>query len=407
MSNMNISEAIDHVTKLAGGKPVSEESAAAFRQWLLEDATEEERQMLARAHEAVLMNMQEMPSYGNDLIVNNIYSRLTAYYEAETRATEESNRQELRYYRKVTTKSYWWAAAATLLLLGGGAIWLMRAEQKQPVNLVQHNVLEPGGSKAVLTLANGRQVILDDQHNDINTQDEAKITRTDSGTITYASTAGETLYHTLSTPRGGQFHVTLPDGSGVWLNAASSLRYPTSFAGKERKVELSGEAYFEIAPDASRPFTVKAEKLETQVLGTAFNIMAYADENAIRATLINGSVKVKAGDANMLLEPGVQASISTGGSTFQTSHPDLTEVLAWKNGQFHFVHANIKDVMRQLERWYDIKVSYAGNVENIGFEGILSRKVTAQQLLETMEATGEVHFDIKGDQVQVIPGARK
>lgn len=407
MSNMNITEAIDHITELAEGKPVNEEKAATFRQWLLESATEEEREMLARAHEEVLMHMKGMPLYNNNLIVNNIYSRLTAYYEAEAQATEEHNRQDLRHYRKVTAKSYWWAAAATLLLLGGGVVWLMRSTQKQPAVLAQTGILEPGGNKAVLTLANGEQLILDKEHNDITTQHEARITRTDSGTIAYAQAAGNTLYHTLSTPRGGQFRVTLPDGSAVWLNSASSLRYPTTFSGKERRVELSGEAYFEIAPDASRPFTVKADKLETHVLGTAFNIMAYADENAIRTTLINGSVKVEAGDANMILKPGVQASITPAENKFQTTTPDLGEVLAWKNGQFRFTHANIKEVMRELARWYNIKVSYEGNVDNIGFEGILSRKVTAQQLLETMEATGEVHFEITGDQVRVIPGPRK
>ncbi|PWV56814.1 FecR family protein [Chitinophaga sp. S165] len=404
---MNISEAIAHITKLAEGQAVSTEQTARFRQWFLEEATEEELEQLAVAHESVLMSVQE-PAYNNKEIVSNIYSRLTAYYEAETTAMEESNRQET-LIRKATIRNYWWAAAASLLLIGGGAVWLLRPAQNSGA-IVQNTdtTLAPGGNKAILTLANGQQIILDNQANGkIAVPGGVDIIKADSGAIAYIGTGNNVQYHTLSTPRGGQFQLTLPDGSQVWLNSASSIRYPTAFTGTERKVEMTGEGYFEIAPDAAKPFTVKADRLDVHVLGTGFNIMAYADENAIRTTLLSGSVKVEAGDATTVLTPGVQASLSPEGKTFKTSRPDLAEVLAWKNGQFRFNRTGIKNIMRQVSRWYNVEVSYEGNVDNIEFQGILSRKVTAKALLETLEATGDVHFEIQGDHISVIPGARK
>lgn len=406
MSYMNISEAIAHVTKLAEGQKVSEEQVAEFRRWFLEEATEEELQQLASAHESILMRVQE-PVYDNKEIVSNIYSRLTAYYEAEVTAMAESNRQDT-IIRRATRRNYWWAAAASLLLIGGGALWISRSGQQKPAVIVQQTALTPGGNKAILRLANGQEIILDDQANGkIAEQGGVTVIKADSGAIAYTGTGNNVQYHTLSTPRGGQFQLTLPDGSQVWLNSASSIRYPTAFTGTERMVEMTGEGYFEIAPDAAKPFTVKAGRLDVHVLGTGFNIMAYADENAIRTTLVSGSVKVEAGDATAVLTPGLQASLSPEGQTFKTSRPDLAEVLAWKNGQFRFNKTGIKNIMRQVARWYDVEVSYEGNVDNIEFQGILSRKVTAQALLETLEATGEVHFKVKGDHISVIPGAKR
>ncbi len=403
---MNISEAIIHVTKLAEGKTVTEEETAEFRQWFLREANEEELQQLASAHEAVLMEVQE-PVYDNKEIVNNIYSRLTAYYQAEVSAMAESNRQEATISR-IRKRNYWWAAAASLLVIGGSAIWLMRTQQPKPAVIAESAVLEPGGNKAILTLANGQEIILDKQANgNIAVPGGITIIKADSGAIAYMRTGDNVQYHTLSTPRGGQFQLTLPDGSKVWLNSASSIRYPTAFTGSERKVEMTGEGYFEVAPDAAKPFTVKAGRLDVHVLGTGFNIMAYADENAIRTTLVSGSVKVTAGDATTVLTPGVQASLTPEGQTFKTFRPDLSEVLAWKNGQFRFNRTGIKNIMRQVARWYDVDIRYEGNVDNIEFQGILSRKVTAKALLETLEATGEVHFRIEGDHISVIPGPKK
>ncbi|UPK72498.1 FecR family protein [Chitinophaga filiformis] len=403
---MNLSEAILHVAKLAEGQTVTEEETTRFRQWFLLEASEEELQELASAHEAVLMEVQE-PVYNNKEIVNNIYSRLTAYCQAEVSAMEESNRQEA-IVRKIRKRNYWWAAAASLLIAGGASIWIFRPVQHNPVAIVQSTELEPGGNKAILTLANGQQIVLDNlAKGNIPVQGGVTITKADSGAIAYIGTGDNVQYHTLSTPRGGQFQLTLPDGSKVWLNSASSIRYPTAFTGTERKVEMTGEGYFEVAPDAAKPFTVKAGKIDVHVLGTGFNIMAYADENAIRTTLVSGSVKVQTGNAATVLTPGVQASLAPNEQAFKTSRPDLAEVLAWKNGQFRFNRTGIKNIMRQVERWYDVDVSYEGNVDNIEFQGILSRKVNAKALLETLEATGEVHFRIEGDHISVIPGAKK
>lgn len=403
---MNIAEAIDHVTRLANGKDVTTEQEAVFRRWFLEEANEEELQQLAGAHEAVLMGVQE-PAYENKEIVSNIYSQLAAYYQAEVSAMEESRRQEA-IVRRIRRRNYWWAAAATFLLAGGSIVWTLRPGQHRQAGVVQQTTLQPGGNKAVLQLSNGQEIILDNLANGhVAVQGGVTIIKADSGAIAYTGTVNNVQFHTLSTPRGGQFQLTLPDGSKVWLNSASSIRYPTAFTGNERTVEMTGEGYFEIVPDAAKPFTVKAGRLDVHVLGTGFNIMAYANENAIRTTLVSGSVKVTAGGVSTVLKPGRQASLPAGGQVFTTSTPDLAEVLAWKNGQFRFNRTGIRNIMRQVERWYDVDVSYEGNVDNIEFQGILSRKVSAEALLQTLEATGEVHFKIAGDHISVIPGARR
>jgi ferric-dicitrate binding protein FerR (iron transport regulator) len=202
----------------------------------------------------------------------------------------------------------------------------------------------------------------------------------------------------------------LPDGSKVWLNAASSLRFPTGFAGHERKVELVGEAYFEVAKNAAMPFKVTVKPLpgntasapmEVEVLGTEFNINAYGDETDRRTTLIQGSVKITAGSGQSLLQPGQQARVNTGGLQIMPG-VDTDEVIAWKNGLFQFKEANIQSIMRQVSRWYDVEVEYNGNVNQLFF-GKIPRRVPVSTVLKILESTGWAHFTIEGKKITVAP----
>jgi ferric-dicitrate binding protein FerR (iron transport regulator) len=203
--------------------------------------------------------------------------------------------------------------------------------------------------------------------------------------------------------------VTLSDGSKVWLNAASSLKYPTAFTGKDRTVELSGEAYFQVAKNVALPFKVNVlrpgqqESLTIEVLGTEFNVMAYADEADQRTTLIDGAVKVSAADNQISLEPGQQARLKNAGSILDLiPSVDTDNILAWKNGLFKFQDAPIQDIMRQVSRWYDVEVVYGGKVDQ-QFIGTIRRQVNISTLLTILESTGWVHFLVDGKKITVLP----
>ena len=214
-------------------------------------------------------------------------------------------------------------------------------------------------------------------------------------------------YNILSTPYGGQYQVTLPDGTIVWLNSASNLRYPTSFTGHERRVEITGEAYFEVAKNARQPFKVKinlsnGEGSEVEVLGTHFNINAYDDETTIRTTLFEGSVKINQSTGTTQIKPGQQLQTGKTGQIKIINNADLEETIAWKEGRFQFGNADINCIMRQLARWYDIDVKYEGNISR-HFSGIIPRNVNLLKVLNMLELTGEVNFKVEGKKVIVIP----
>jgi transmembrane sensor len=216
--------------------------------------------------------------------------------------------------------------------------------------------------------------------------------------------AAGSQYNTLSTPRGGQYQVVLPDGTKAWLNSASSLKYPTVFDGKTRNVELRGEAYFEVAKNSRSPFTVNTSDMQVVVLGTAFNLMAYADEGAVRTTLVNGVVRLLSHKGAQMIKPGEQGSLDKREEQFTVSRPDLDEVLAWKDGEFKFSGQTIQTIMRQMVRWYDVDIEYQGVPPDIRFNGDISSKQNASALLDILETTRAVHFKIEGRKIIVIPG---
>lgn len=285
-----------------------------------------------------------------------------------------------------------WAAACIILLISAGIYWWPSQQPAEQVAVTVADVT-PGSNKAILTLADGTQISLDSNASRMIREG----IRQEGNQLQYDGAAGVSL-NTLSTPRGGQFQVKLPDGTMAWLNAASSIRYPAAFIGKERVVEITGEVYFEVAKNAKMPFRVKAGNRQViEVLGTHFNVCAYNDETIARTTLIEGAVRVQ----GMLLKPGQQAQTGTDGTKIMQVHTD--QAIAWKNGFFDFEDADLEDVMRQLSRWYDLEVIYEGKPPRMQFGGKMSRDLKLSDILAGLKGAS-VHFRIdEGRKLIVLP----
>lgn len=220
-----------------------------------------------------------------------------------------------------------------------------------------------------------------------------------------SAASAQPLYNTIETPKGGQYQVDLPDGTKVWLNAGSLLRYPTNFTGKIRSVELTGEAYFEVAKNAHKPFKVLSKNQVVEVLGTHFNISSYTDDISVKTTLLEGSVKVLSSKVNQtkLLKPGQQSDINYTNNAFFIKSVNTDEVIAWKNGYFLFSDEDLKSIMARFARWYNVDVEYQGDVDNLRFGGMVSRSKDLTQALKVVEQAGNVKFKIEGRRVIVMP----
>jgi transmembrane sensor len=308
-----------------------------------------------------------------------------------------------------------WAAAASLILLGAAVYFSTRHNSKQPaiqIAALPKNDILPGGNKAILTLAGGRTIILDSTANGtLAQQGNSKVQKLSNRQLSYSTTTtgypsrARPEYNTLSTPRGGQYQLTLSDGTSVWLNSASSVTYPTTFTGKDRSVTITGEVYFEVADNKDQPFkvfTASPNNMEIEVLGTHFNINAYSDETEIKTTLLAGRVKVSKASQSALLSPGEQAQANKDGSLKVAAGINTEEVMAWKNGLFQFDSVDIHTVMRELARWYDVDIRYEGPVTPDRFSGKLPRDATASEVLTVLEKN-QVHFRIEGKKIIVMP----
>jgi transmembrane sensor len=310
----------------------------------------------------------------------------------------------------IKKRSFWRpavAAAAVVTLVTGAALFYYQAKKPAANNpIVKRNEIKPGGNKAILTLANGRKISLTDASNgQIAVQANVRITKTATGQIIYELPGGDSteksVYNTIEAPAGGQWQVVLPDRSKVWLNARSSLSYPTSFTGNERKVRLKGEAYFEIAHNANMPFRVISKEQTVEVLGTHFDIMAYDDEAIMKTTLLEGAVKITNGSRSRILAPGEQAQVSDELMKV-TNDADLEDVIAWKNGYFKF-NENVGSIMRKVARWYDVEIIYGNNADpSLHFGGKISRYKNLSSALKIMELTGNIHFKVAGRRVTVM-----
>ncbi|MRG43568.1 DUF4974 domain-containing protein [Chitinophaga sp. SYP-B3965] len=291
------------------------------------------------------------------------------------------------------------AAAAVLLLLATGTYMLQQRSKQNAVPVIVQDIA-PGTDKAILTLADGSKVTLDSSGNQVLQQGSATV-RQHGGQLLYdAHDDNITVsYNTLTTPRGGQFRITLPDGTRVWMNAVSSLRFPTAFTGKERNVEVTGEAYFEVTQDAGKPFIVQINnQTKVEVLGTHFNVNAYTDEAALETTLLEGRVRVQ----GTILQPGQQARVTTDGAVKVVKDVNVDQVVAWKNGAFNFEDKTLPEVMRQLARWYDVQVVYEGKIPDIVFSGEMGRGLSLSQCLTILEKMN-VHFRVEGKTLVVMP----
>jgi len=275
----------------------------------------------------------------------------------------------------------------------------------------QKVIIQPGGDKAVLTLSDGSKIILEDAKKGLlANQAGVSIQKTADGELLYSfaknmrripeANPSEVIYNKIETPFGGKYQINLPDGSKVWLNSASSLRFPAFFSGKTREVELNGEAFFDVAKNPDMPFKVVTKDQIVEVLGTQFNINSYADEESFKTTLIEGSVKVIYKDRVILLNPGQQFQPSLKSS--KVIEADTEEVTAWKDGYFLFKDEDIQSIMRKISRWYNVDVSYSGEIPDVGFGGNISRSKGIDEVLNVLQLTDAVHFKVEGRRITVM-----
>jgi ferric-dicitrate binding protein FerR (iron transport regulator) len=334
---------------------------------------------------------------------NEMYSRI----KQPLGVAPESKVRKMRWFRLT-------AAAAVLTALAAGSYIYFTPATKRPIAATtiqpkQIDIAPPASNKAVLTLADGTKIQIGSIGNGmIALQGNVRIIKQANGEITYAgSDAKEVSYNTLDVPRGSKpMGLTLSDGSEVWLNVGSSLTYPTAFTGGQRKVKINGEAYFEIAHNAKMPFIVQHDDVTISVLGTHFNVNAYEDENSVTTTLLEGSVRIKReikanGSAqSLLLKPGDQAELIDDGRLNINHHADLQQVIAWKEGNFEFKNTTVKEIMRQISRWYDVEVEYRGARPEYQLTGKISRNVNLSELIDMLQYAG-VNMKIQNKKVTI------
>ena len=311
--------------------------------------------------------------------------------------------------------SLWLRMAASVFILVVGAYFIFEKKvaiagngiggARNPVVQKAPAAIVPGTNRAVLITSDGKAIVLDSMQSGLLAKQGNTTVQKIGGLLIYKTQSsfneeGQLSYNTLSTPRGGQYQVILSDGSKVWLNAASSIRFPTVFSGKFREITLTGEAYFEVAKNEEKPFKVNVGAMQIAVLGTHFNVNAYDDEGDIKTSLLQGSVEIDNGKSVGLLKPGQQAVVSNKEDRIKTGSVDLTEVTAWKNGLFQFDGADITTIMREIGRWYDVEILYSGKVPNHRFVGKISRNVALSEVLRIL-ALSNIKFSVAGKKIIV------
>lgn len=384
--------------------------AALIFKYLQEDLSEKESQQLEDWKNASITNTELFQA-----LITNVSLDQGVRSAYETRESKERVKQRLAFMLTekeqeeeavpvipMQRRRWIWAAASVVLLIAGVLGWMQynngtgasQVAQEKPASAPD---IDPGSNKAVLTLATGERIVLDDaKEGDLALEGNTRVIKLDSGQLAYqpAGPAEQVSFNTLTTPRGGQFRIVLPDGTKVWLNAASSLTYPTAFTGNDREVRISGEAYLEVAKNPSMPFKVRInDTTSVEVLGTHFNVMAYDNEAMLETTLLEGAVKFKNGNRTVQLRPGQQSQLQKGAGVRVLDNINTEQVIAWKNGLQSFSNADIKTIMRQVERWYDITVEYQGTVSKRQFTGELPRDAKLSELLKLFEVN-KIRFSI-------------
>jgi transmembrane sensor len=311
----------------------------------------------------------------------------------------------------------WIAVAAMLLIVLTVGLVFFRSANLPADNTVNRVIskpnIVPGSDKAILTLSNGRQIVLNDSTTgQLASQAGTLIAKTGTGQLIYTVDSSgiskpekniEEVFNTLTIPRGGQYQVTLPDGTQVWLNSASVLKFPAIFKGKRRVVELDGEAYFAVSKNKKMPFVVHTKDQDIEVLGTHFNVNSYADESATKTTLLEGSVKIVSQANQVTLIPGQQAQTDRNSSSINVMPVRVQDAIAWKNGYFVFNDEKLESIMRRIARWYDVEYQLKDELKDLSLLGIIERSKDISSLLKILESTGSVHFKIEGRTIIVMP----
>lgn len=384
---MNREEVISLMEKYAAGR-LSAEEEQRVRSWMDQVSPAEFQSLLDEApHIPAVFKEWHTPSAA-------FIQRL------EQRLDERSRKTKLFTFTRIA------AAAAVIVLAVTAGIFYFNPKTPAPLaaKQVQQPDGRPGGNKATLRLGDGTVIALDDANEgELTRQGNTSIIKLSNGQLAYhgGDEQAAPVFNTITTPNGGQYQIELPDGSKAWLNAASSLRFPSYFAGAERLVELEGEGYFEIAANAAKPFRVKTRENVVEVLGTRFNINAYADESTARTTLLQGAVKVHRGTEAILLKPGQQAVTGNGVMT-KVLNADTEQAIAWKNGFFQFDGIGLPELMRQISRWYNLEVKFEGKIPEREFAGKISRDVNLQDVLKALQING-VNFKRTGNILIVTP----
>ncbi len=366
-------------------------------------ASDDEIKFLESFYEMFDVN-DDLITDDNQLLYADLKARLKADINNRTSTHTVTPPNQVRVKRLIIRYT---AAAAILICALGGAFVFTHNKAKKAKQLAANKIV-PGGNRATLKLANGKIIDLTGAHDGILAQEaNIQIHKNADGLLVYTAAGnkiqrdadGNIQRNTISTPNGGQYQVVLPDGSKVMLNAASSLTYPVAFEGKERAVELNGEAYFEVAHNKAMPFRVKCARQTVTVLGTHFNINAYYDESAIKTTLLEGAVAVAAGSSKAVITPGEQALVGSG-DQLSKRQVDVDKEVAWKNGVFSFDGDDIRSVMRQVARWYDVSVVFNGNFTDDKFYGEISRSSSLNDVIKILKLSN-VNFEVRDRKIIV------
>ncbi|SMC62300.1 FecR family protein [Pedobacter nyackensis] len=388
-------------------KYASLESVAYWESWVASAPENLAEMQAAKMEIRFLLSAKriEIPSAIREEVWDAIKNKCD---EADNSVPEVTNQPKIRTLWQSIGRI---AVAAAILVGIGTSIYLYQHHTESIVNNNQVAAdVAPGGNKAMLTLADGKKVILDHAQNGLLAQQGSiMVNKTADGQLTYQGANGKNgakvMMNKLEVPRAGQYQLTLPDGTKVWLNAASTLIYPAVFTGNERKVTLIGEAYFEVAKNKALPFRVISHNQVVEVLGTHFNIKAYTDDAVTKTTLLEGAVKVSQlrTHNSKLLQPGQQSLLQSSTYSLSVQQADIEQAMGWKNGDFIFKKESLTEIMKALNRWYDIEVEYQGNVKtDQTYSGSISRSMNLSAVLERLESTGQIKFKITGKKITVL-----
>jgi transmembrane sensor len=378
----------------------AEEYLILYEKYMSGNSSAEEEKLLHQFQDNFQMLTGDDPHAGTS---GSVYGDVI--FERISESIRKSKRRTTILH---TTLKY---AAVLILLTGIGYLSINYYQSAAPLTPVvktapiQSLPIEPGRATATLTLSDGSTVNLDTLKKGlIASAADLHIRKSAEGSIVYSAKGSTTTnsFNTIQVPAGGTYKVILPDGTSVWLNSASSLTYPTNFQGKSRAVQLKGEAYFEVAKNAAKPFMVTVNDMTVTVLGTHFNVNAYQNKSDMKTTLLEGSVRLTHLAKDLVLRPGEQGTVSQKRAAMQVSKVNTNKVMSWKNGYFMFQDDSIEDIMEQIGMWYDVDVEYRGDMRNKLFGGIYSRNKDINELLKGLELTGLVHFKIEGRRIIVM-----